>query len=70
MAREKEGYRDLLARLGELYPERAALTRKEVAAALGVSYRTVRRWVASGRLRWPKDFPTITMADLARQVCG
>lgn len=37
---------------------------------IAVDARTVRRWVASGRLRWPKDLPTITMADLARQVCG
>lgn len=65
MAREKEGYRDLLARLGELYPERAALTRKEVAAALGVSYRTVQR-----RVKWPAKLPTIPVTELARQMCG
>lgn len=70
MSREKAGYRDVIAQLGEAYPGKGALSRNEVAQFMGVTSRTVARWVASGRLRWPKGLPTITFADLARQVCG
>ena len=65
MAREKENYRDMLARLAAIFPDRAALTRAEVASALGVSSRTVAR-----RVRWPKGMPVIGVTDLARQICG
>jgi len=70
MSREKAAYRDVLEQLSGAFPGRGALKQAEVAQFMGVDARTVRRWVASGRLRWPKDLPTITMADLARQVCG
>lgn len=69
MAREKEGYRDTLAALSEAFPGKGALSRTEVAAFLGVTPRTVQRWVTSGRLKWPATLPRIAIADLARQVC-
>lgn len=61
MAREKEGYREVAARLYELFPGRVALTRKETAQALGCSERTVQRYTGipcmktSGMVRYPID---------------
>ncbi len=69
MAREKEGYREIAARLYELYPGRVALTRDETAAILGCSERTVMRittlpTIKTGRLvRVPID-------ALARWMAG
>lgn len=69
MAREREGYREIAARLYELFPGRIALTRKETAQILGCSEKTVQRnatipTVKVGRLvRVPID-------GLARWLAG
>lgn len=65
MAREKQGFRDTVAQLNEMFPEQGMLNRTEVARFLGVTPKTVARKgivfnEATGR---------ITKADLARQVC-
>lgn len=43
MAREREGYREMAARLYELFPGRMALTREETAQILGCSEKTIQR---------------------------
>ncbi len=69
MAREREGYREIAARLYELFPGRIALTRKETAGVLGCSEKSVQRnatipTVKVGRLvRVPID-------GLARWLAG
>ena len=70
MSREKAGFRDTMEALGAAFPGKGALNRTEAARFLGVSPRTVQRWIDTGRLRWPEKMPVISCADLARQVCG
>ena len=41
MPREHDMYRDLLERLDQTYPGREWITRKEIAAFLGVSAQTI-----------------------------
>lgn len=41
--REKSDYRDILARLYAMYPDRGCLSISDAAKYLGVSERTVRR---------------------------
>lgn len=61
MAREREGYREIAARLYELFPGRIALTRKETAQILGCSEKTVQRnktipcMKLGGLVRYPID---------------
>ena len=43
MPRELEGYRETVALIREIYPERVALTRAEAAKILGCSARTLQR---------------------------
>lgn len=43
MPREAENYRETVALIREIYPDRAALTRAETARLLGCSERTVQR---------------------------
>lgn len=43
MPREIEGYRDLVARLYEMFPGRMALTREETARVLGCSLSSIDR---------------------------
>ncbi len=65
MSREKEGYRDTIALLNEMFPDQGMLSKTEAAKFLGVdrktiSHRGIQFNAATGR---------ITKADLARQVC-
>lgn len=48
--REKDGYRDQLARLNELYPNRVTLSVSETAKALGIDRRTVVRLIDEKKL--------------------
>ncbi len=57
MARELEGYRDLLARIYEMFPGRLALTREETAQVLGCSEKSVQR---------NATIPTVKMGHLVR----
>lgn len=65
MSREKQGYRETIAQLNEMFPEQGMLSKTEAAKFLGVDRKTISRRgiqfnAATGR---------ITKADLARQVC-
>jgi len=57
VAREKEGYRELLARLYEMFPGRLVLTREETARVLGCSVKSVQR---------NATIPTVKMGHLVR----
>ena len=48
--REKDGYRDQLAHLNELYPNRVTLSVSETAKALGIDRRTVVRLIDEKKL--------------------
>ena len=64
MSREKQGYRDTLAQLNEMFPNKGMLNKTEAAKFIGVTRETVTRKIqfnpATGR---------VSKADLARQVC-
>ena len=64
MGREKEGYRHNIELLNERFPEKDALTLKEVADWLGRQPRTVKK-----HIKFNEKTKLITKADLARQVC-
>lgn len=40
-------------------PEKALLTVKEVSTYFGVTSRTIRNWIKSGKLRWIKKAGTL-----------
>lgn len=63
--REKQGFRDTMAALNEMFPEQGALNKTEVAKFLGVSPRTVYRY----KIPVSEVTGRITKADLARLVC-
>ena len=65
MGREKQGYRDTLAALDELYPDKGTLNKTQVARFLGVTVDTVRR----SKIRFSEVTGRVTKADLARQIC-
>ena len=65
MPREKAGFRDTIAQLNEMFPDKGMLGQNEVALFLGVSPRTVRR----RGIQFNKATDRVTKADLARQVC-
>lgn len=71
MPREARGYRETLALIREIYPDRIALTRAEAAKLLGCSERTVQRkteipCVAMGQtVRYPIDSLARWMAQAA-----
>lgn len=69
MSREKQGYRDTILALNEMFPEQGMLSRKEVAQFLGVNTTTLDRWVDTGKLRMNSRLGRLTKADLARQIC-
>lgn len=48
--REKDGYRDQLTHLNELYPNRVTLSVSETAKALGIDRRTVVRLIDEKKL--------------------
>ena len=65
MSREKIGFRDTLALLNEMFPDRIALNKTEVARAMGVDRSTVTR----RGIRFNEATGRVTKADLARQIC-
>lgn len=65
MSREKQGFRDTLASLNEMFPDQGMLNKTEVAKFLGVTPRTISR----SKLKFNDATGRITKADLARQVC-
>lgn len=62
MGREKQGYRDTIAELNRIFPDKGMLDRNDAAQFMGKSVSTVRRKIQF------KD-GLITKADFARQVC-
>ena len=62
MGREKQGYRDTIAELNRIFPDKGMLDRNDAAKFMGKSVSTVRRKIQF------KD-GLITKADFARQVC-
>lgn len=74
MAREREGYREIAARLYELFPGRLVLTRKETARVLGCSERTVQRCTGiprlktNGMVRYPIDGLARWMAKSTKAI--
>ena len=65
MPREKQGYRDTIAQLNEMFPDQGMLNHDEVARFLGVHRSTVRK----RGIRFNELTGRVTKADLARQVC-
>lgn len=65
MSREKQGYRDTIAQLNEMFPDQGMLNRTEAAKFLGVDIKTVKR----RGIKFNEATGRITKADLARQVC-
>ena len=64
MSREKEGFRDIMAQLNEMFPDKGMLSIKEVAQFMGVERHKARR-----DIRFNETTGLVTKADLARQVC-
>ena len=63
--REKQGYRDTLAELNALFPDKGVLSKTEAARFMGVSIRTIYR------MKLPfNQMGRIAKADLARFVCN
>lgn len=65
MGREKQGFRDTIAQLNEMFPDQGMLGKNEVAKFLGVDRSTVRR----RGIQFNKATGRVTKADLARQIC-
>lgn len=65
MAREKQGYRDTIMQLSEMFPDKGTLTRGEVARFLGVNRSTVYR----RGIKFNDVTGKVTIPDLARQIC-
>lgn len=65
MSREKAAFRDTIAALNEMYPDKGTLNKGEVARFLGVNRSTVYR----RGIRFNEATGRVTKADLARQVC-
>lgn len=65
MSREKQGYRETLAQLNEMFPEQGMLSKTEAAKFLGVDRKTISR----RGIQFNEATGRITKADLARQVC-
>lgn len=63
MGREKQGYRDTIAELNRMFPEKGMIDKKDAARFMGRSVKTVQR-----RITFNKD-GLLTKPDFARQVC-
>ena len=63
MSREKDGYRENLRVLNELYPHQEMLNVSEVAAFIGCS-----RQAAARNIRFNPATRRVTKTDLARQI--
>lgn len=60
---EKKGYRDTLAQIISMCPERECLKKSDVKRITGWDYKT-----QAARLTFNR-FGELTRADLARQIC-
>lgn len=65
MSREKQGFRDTIAQLNEMFPEQGMLSKADVAKFMGVDRSTVTR----RKIRFNPETGRVTKADLARQIC-
>lgn len=65
MSREKQGFRETIAALNEMYPDQGMLGKSEVARFLGVNRTTVYRH----KIKFNDKTGRVTKADLARQIC-
>lgn len=63
MSREKDGFREMMERLNERYPDRELLSISETARFLGVARDTARRHIKFNAAK------KVTKVDLARQIC-
>jgi excisionase family DNA binding protein len=72
--REAEGYRDNLELIADFFPKRLALSVDETAEACGVSTKTVRRWIDSGKLNAKQQSGSkkivIPVQSVARYLAG
>ena len=69
MSREKQGYRDTVASLNEMFPDQGMLGRPEVARFLGVHRNTLDRYIKDGKISFKSGLERVSKADLARQIC-
>lgn len=69
---KNESYRLHMQTLNEKYPNRAALTISEVASAIGVSTKTIRRRISEGSLLAAKQGHTffVTKVNLLKYIGG
>ena len=67
--REKQGFRDTLAQLNDMFPDTGMVGRKEIARFAGVHVTTVDRWIKAGKIKVPAATGKLTKADFARQIC-
>lgn len=65
MSREKDGFRDTIAQLNDMFPDQGMLSKTEVARFMGVDRSTVAR----RGIRFNEATGRVTKADLARQIC-
>ena len=69
MGREKQGYRDTVAALNDMFPDQGMLGKQEVAQFLGVHRNTLDRYVRTGKISFKSGIERVSKADLARQIC-
>lgn len=69
MPREKQGFRDTVAALNEMFPDQGMLGRPEVARFLGIHRNTLDRYVKDGKISFKSGLNRVSKADLARQIC-
>ena len=65
MSKEKQGFRETILALNEMFPDQGCLNRAETAKFLGVSPRTVNRI----GIQFNKVTGRVTKANLAWQIC-
>jgi hypothetical protein len=65
VSREKQGFREVLAALNEMFPDKGMLKRSDVARFLGRSVRTTYRL----GIKFNDKTGLVAKADLARQIC-
>ena len=62
MAREKDGFRETLDRLDELFPGREVIKRRELAEFLGVSNSTIVRHFKNEYNQRLQGYPKVVIA--------
>ena len=63
MAREKEGFRDMLERIKSVFPDKEMLGIKDVASFIGCDPRTAKKEFSFNQ------FNKISVVTLAREMC-